>query len=60
MLSQIKGTYVVECDHCGAIQSLEPDFAQAREALHFHGWRTKRQGTEWIHTCPECVEEGVK
>jgi len=57
VLTQSKGIYFVECDHCGTSEELEDTFEDSRQRLRDLGWQARKAGQEWVHFCPECREE---
>lgn len=53
---KIKGKYEFVCDDCGEVLSTdERDFHGALDVLRSEGWRSVRDGNDWVHFCrPEC------
>lgn len=60
MIRKSKGEYVCECTDCGAEQyggTLE-DFREFVDELKAGGWLVVKEGDEWCHYCPDCLQEG--
>lgn len=56
MIDRQHGDIVFECDSCG-IETLETktsDFGAAWKMAKREGWRTRKIGTLWVHSCPQC------
>lgn len=55
MIDRQGGKILVECDSCDEVLDTETaDFEEAREAMKREGWRTRRLGGEWVHSCASC------
>jgi hypothetical protein len=57
-LHRIKGQFEFECDRCREV--FDPDtgnFTAAIERSAMEGWRAKKVGDDWTHTCARCVQE---
>ena len=52
------GVLVFSCDKCpetyDATTGVWADAWQEAKSL---GWRSYKTGTEWCHSCPDCIEE---
>jgi len=58
MIDRQKGDLVFECDTCGeTYESATSDFSAAWNQAKRDGWRAKKIGSEWVHTCPVCGEK---
>ena len=58
MLKKSKGEQGVECDECGKTQwggTLE--FREFLDDIKSQGWKIRKDGEDWTHTCPECQED---
>ena len=57
MLDRQEGQIVFECDACGEVlETEEKEFSEAKRRLDAADWRARKVGSDWIHTCPDCVE----
>lgn len=46
---------VFECDACGEVfESEDSDFNSAWNQAQRDGWRVKKIGTDWVHSCGRC------
>ena len=49
---------VCECNDCGAeLYSRTAGFKSFIVDIKDAGWRIRKDGDEWIHLCPCCIEE---
>lgn len=45
-----------ECDGCDEVlETNTSDFNEAREAMNLAGWRARKWGKDWVHSCPDCA-----
>jgi len=55
---QAFGTFDIYCDEVGCDTSeqfdTDGDFYQAIKEAKEAGWTMKKDGNEWVHTCPNC------
>ena len=57
MIVREKGEVGLECDECGdSFWSGCSDFKEMIEDAKEEGWRIKKDGEDWIHTCPDCSQ----
>ena len=43
------------CDHCSNYQETPyEDFAEALDSVKSEGWKVRKAGKDWEHTCPDC------
>ena len=55
MIDRQGGDIIFECDSCAEVlESGTSNFDSAWNAAKRIGWRVKKIGNEWVHTCPEC------
>lgn len=55
MIDRQGGDIVFECDQCSnVLETEQADFNSAWNLAKRQGWHTKKIGTEWVHTCPNC------
>jgi hypothetical protein len=55
MIDRQNGDLVFECDTCGeTFESETSDFNSAWNQAKRDGWRVKKIGTQWVHSCPNC------
>jgi len=55
MIDRQNGDLVFECDECGeTFESATSDFNSAWNQAKRDGWRVRKIGTEWVHTCSGC------
>ncbi len=48
-----------ECDECGdELDTETADFDDAKEHARSEGWRTKKDGSDWLNLCPDCARHG--
>ncbi len=59
MIRKEDGELVAECNICGDEfpGGVQNDFHAFVQELKDAGWKIKKDGDEWRHTCPECSEE---
>lgn len=56
-----RGVLTFECDSCDELfewHDVEEFGAAWNDAKH-QGWRAKKIGTEWVHTCPDCSRREI-
>jgi hypothetical protein len=59
MLTHIHGRHVFECDACGeTLETETKDFSEALRIMRSAEWRARQVGSDWVHTCFGCAEEG--
>jgi hypothetical protein len=55
---QTFGTFDIYCDEVGCDRSeqfdTDGDFYRAIKEAKEAGWTMKKDGNEWVHTCPMC------
>jgi len=57
MLTRDKGEITVACDDCGSEEySGVLDFAEFIQWLKEQGWKIRKDGDVWTHTCGSCEE----
>lgn len=57
MIRTVKGELIAECTECGEeFPGGTLEWADFIADLKDKGWRIKKDGDEWIHTCPDCQE----
>lgn len=56
MLDTVKGKRMVECDSCNSTIEQEDggSFTDFIFTIKESGWKVKKLGSNWIHTCPDC------
>lgn len=50
------GKYSLYCDNCG--EHID-DFEEFQDAVYFKktaGWKSRKDGKEWIDLCPDCKD----
>lgn len=61
MIQRQDGQVVFECDTCPEeLETEEDDFHAALAVFKRDGWRAEKVGSEWVHTCPSCVQDERK
>lgn len=61
MLDRQRGEFIFECDVCGDVLNTDAHkFDDAREALSNAGWKARKIGSDWIHSCAGCGEPGAR
>ena len=61
MLDRQLGEYIFECDVCGDVLNTDDrDFNAARDALTNSGWKARKIGSDWCHSCPACGVPGER
>ena len=49
------GEFIMSCNRCEAEEVFETDDFMAMVALaKAAGWKIRKDGDEWVHTCPSC------
>lgn len=60
MLEKEETGFTGYCDNCSEYHETgEDNFFNAVEEIKRQGWRIKKKGPNWEHTCPSCVSDGV-
>lgn len=55
MIDRQHGKLVFECDCCPeTFEGESVEFAEAWAAAKRDGWRSKKIGEEWVHSCGKC------
>lgn len=55
MIDRQCGKIVIECDACDAVfPGASDEWNEVWPAAKREGWRARKVGEEWVHTCPEC------
>jgi hypothetical protein len=50
-----KGKLLFECDGCSIVEEFDgDDFDAAWKSLEDQGWRARKIGGIWTHTCQRC------
>lgn len=58
MLDRQKGLLIFECDSCGKVLDTEErDIEQANLVRDRAGWRARKIGVDWVHSCEKCAEK---
>lgn len=58
MIERDGGNIVFHCDECPEVRETgESDFNTAWQSAKRDGWRSFKKGSEWLHSCPSCVED---
>lgn len=52
-----KESYEVSCDECLRMVDFDGMFLQLINHFKDTGWIFRKTNGEWIHICPECLEE---
>jgi hypothetical protein len=58
MIHKEQGEHVAECNECGLSEfggTLE--FDKFVRHLQDAGWKITKDEDEWVHCCPDCIEE---
>lgn len=42
------------CDACGEVRESDDEFAIAWRVAKDEGWKAKKLGEDWVHSCPDC------
>lgn len=56
-ITRDRGMVVFECDSAGCHEALDTgryDFSDAVTEMNEKGWRSRKDGEAWKHTCPSC------
>lgn len=54
-------SYAVTCDACPYGEDVDAtEFSAAVSAIKEACWRIRKQGTMWLHICPDCAEEKAR
>lgn len=57
-VERVDGEVVFHCDRCPEfVETATRDFHVGVEAAKRAGWRFDRDGEQWNHICPSCVED---
>jgi hypothetical protein len=55
MIHRIGGNVCFECDSCGEnYDSQTNEFHAAWAEAKDLGWRSRKIGQDWVHSCPDC------
>lgn len=55
MIHRQKGTIQLECDSCGEIcDRTGQEFLDIWNEAKADGWKARKIGDVWVHTCPDC------
>lgn len=61
MLDKQRGKFIVECDVCGdVLDTEESDFNAARDVMTNNGWKARKFGADWNHSCAGCGVPGER
>lgn len=61
MMDRQHGQIVFECDVCGStLETEELYFNAAKLILDREGWKARRIGEDWLHSCPNCGVPGER
>lgn len=57
MIIKEKGELICECNECGSTEYAGTlEFMPFIDELKDKGWKIKKDGEEWTHTCPDCQD----
>ncbi len=56
MLDRDGDLVTFRCDECGESEVEGFSFEEALEEMKASGWRIEKVGSDWRHTCPDCLE----
>jgi hypothetical protein len=57
MIRRDSGELMAECDDCGSPEYAGTlEFREFVDELKAMGWKIRKDGEEWTHTCPTCLE----
>ncbi len=58
MIEREDGCVYIQCDSCSDCFGGEPDeeFAAVWASAKDAGWHCWKAGSEWLHSCPDCME----
>jgi len=48
--------YTLYCDMCADPTYTTDDYNDAVEYKKAHGWKSRKEGDDWVDICPECQE----
>lgn len=55
MVTKLYGDVVFECDSCDeTFETAQADWNSAWNMAKRDGWKARKIGNEWSHTCPAC------
>jgi hypothetical protein len=58
MINRLDGKLVICCDFCSDEDASDTDdFTEAWGMWKDDGWRAFKEGGEWQHKCPNCIED---
>ena len=60
-LDRQHGRLIMYCDYCGDDREDEDDmgFELFINGAKRDGWTIRKSGSEWLHSCPDCNEDGA-
>jgi hypothetical protein len=61
MMDRQHGMIIFECDVCGdTLETGERDFNEAKAIQDREGWKARKIGSDWCHSCPDCGVPGER
>lgn len=57
MIERDYSLYILVCDQCGEAFGTYDSFEEAVEAKKKQGFKSKREGRQWIDICKDCQGE---
>ena len=61
MMDRQHGLILFECNVCGAVlETEERDFNEAKLIQDREGWKARKIGTDWCHSCSKCGVPGER
>lgn len=59
MISREGFGYNAACDSCSYDEDMDnaDNFQEVVDELKAQGWRIRRAGAGWEHTCPDCISK---
>ena len=61
MLDRQHGKIQFCCDVCGDVLDTDTrDFTEARTIMGREGWKARKFGNDWVHSCTGCGDPGER
>jgi hypothetical protein len=61
MMDKQKGDFIFECDGCSAVlETDQADFGVAIKMLKRNGWKARKTGDVWSHSCESCGAKSAR